>query len=105
MARGLKFRILEEEELYYPCSENKGAFFAYAKSWFSNDVALLYLVSIIKSMRFSLFDFSDTIDLEKMYIITNKQTKTLIDSSMQVYAILKLFSLIMRSGKPIIFNS
>ena len=25
MARGLKFRILEEERLYYPCSENKGA--------------------------------------------------------------------------------
>ena len=25
MARGLKFRIYEEEVLYYPCSENKGA--------------------------------------------------------------------------------
>ena len=25
MARGLKFRIKEEEGLYYPCSENKGA--------------------------------------------------------------------------------
>ena len=25
MARGYKFRIQEEEELYYPCSENKGA--------------------------------------------------------------------------------
>ena len=25
MARGLKFRIEEVEELYYPCSENKGA--------------------------------------------------------------------------------
>ena len=25
MARGLKFGIKEEEELYYPCSENKGA--------------------------------------------------------------------------------
>ena len=25
MARGLKFRILIEEGLYYPCSENKGA--------------------------------------------------------------------------------
>ena len=24
-ARSLKFRILEEEELYYPCCENKGA--------------------------------------------------------------------------------
>ena len=24
MARGLKFRILEVEGLYYPCSENKG---------------------------------------------------------------------------------
>ena len=25
MARSLKFRIYEEEKLYYPCSENKGA--------------------------------------------------------------------------------
>ena len=25
MARGLKFRIKDEEGLYYPCSENKGA--------------------------------------------------------------------------------
>ena len=25
MTRGLKFRIQEVEELYYPCSENKGA--------------------------------------------------------------------------------
>ena len=25
MARSLKFWIKEEEELYYPCSENKGA--------------------------------------------------------------------------------
>ena len=25
MARGLKFRIKKEEELYYLCSENKGA--------------------------------------------------------------------------------
>ena len=25
MARGLKFWMLEEEKLYYPCSENKGA--------------------------------------------------------------------------------
>ena len=25
IARGLKFCIYEEEELYYPCSENKGA--------------------------------------------------------------------------------
>ena len=25
MARSLKFRIEVEEELYYPCSENKGA--------------------------------------------------------------------------------
>ena len=25
MVRSLKFRILKEEEVYYPCSENKGA--------------------------------------------------------------------------------
>ena len=52
MARGLKFRIYVEEELYYPYSENKGAdqlcsycaadlrlFFAYAKSRFSHEEA------------------------------------------------------------------
>ena len=26
MARSLRFRIKEEEEVYYPCSENKGAY-------------------------------------------------------------------------------
>ena len=53
MDRSLKFWILEEEELYYPCSENKGAdqlcrvtaqlicafVFAQAKIWFSHDSA------------------------------------------------------------------
>ena len=52
VARGLKFRIQEEEELYYLCSENKDAdqlcsycavdlrlIFAYAKSRFSHDAA------------------------------------------------------------------
>ena len=54
MDRALKFRIKKVEGFYYmyPCSENKGAdqlrgyceadqllFFAYAKCWFSPDVA------------------------------------------------------------------
>ena len=52
MARGLKVGILEEERLYYPCSENKDAdccvitaqlicvfVLAYAQCWFSHDVA------------------------------------------------------------------
>ena len=52
MARGLKFRILKVEALYYLCSKNKGAdqlcgyceadlrlCFAYAKSQFSHDEA------------------------------------------------------------------
>ena len=59
MARGLKFRILEEEGLYYPCSENKGVIsfaftaklicvfvFAYAKSRFSHDAAHLIMILI-----------------------------------------------------------
>ena len=54
MAIGLKFRILEEEGLYYLCRENKGAdqlhgyrdadlrlVFAYAKSQLSHDAAHL----------------------------------------------------------------
>ena len=54
MARALKFRIKEEEELYYLCSEKKGtdqlhgsvqlicAFvFAYAKIRFSHDVTYI----------------------------------------------------------------
>ena len=49
MARGLKIWIEEVEELYYPCSENKGTdqlfcyakpicvvVFAYVKIWFSH---------------------------------------------------------------------
>ena len=48
MARGLKFRTLEVEGLYYLCSENKGAdpaklicvfVFAYSKCQFSHDAA------------------------------------------------------------------
>ena len=49
MARGLNFRILKVEVLYYPCSENKGAGitaklvcvfdFAYTDCWFSHEVA------------------------------------------------------------------
>ena len=52
MARGLKFRILEVEGLYYPCSKNIGAdqlsghreadlhlCFAFAKSRFSHGAA------------------------------------------------------------------
>ena len=60
MARGLKFRIEEVEELYYLCSENKGAdqfavtaklicvfVFAYAKCWFSHDAAHIYLLIFV----------------------------------------------------------
>ena len=46
MARGMKFRILEVEGLYYLCGEDKGTgqlictfVFAYAKSRFSHDAA------------------------------------------------------------------
>ena len=45
MARDWEFRIWKVEELYYPCSENKGAklictfVFAYANCWFSHEVA------------------------------------------------------------------
>ena len=50
MAKGLKFRIYEEEGLYCPCSENKGyreadlclCFRIYAKSRFSHDAAHFY---------------------------------------------------------------
>ena len=45
-ARGLKFRIYKVEELYYTCSENKGAdqricvfVFTYADCWFSHEAA------------------------------------------------------------------
>ena len=71
MARGLKFWIYEVEGLYYLCSKNKGAdqlhgnsfavtvklisvfVFAYAKCWFSRDVARMYMSHII--MRKSAF--------------------------------------------------
>ena len=54
MARGMKIRTYKEENLYYPCSENKGAdqlcvtaklicgfVFAYAKDRFAHDAAQL----------------------------------------------------------------
>ena len=58
MARGLKFRILEGEEVNIQCSGKKGAdhlrghsaadlclCFAYAKSRFSDDVAQLFFLT------------------------------------------------------------
>ena len=51
-ARSLKFWIYKGEELYYPCSENKGAdqlrsncalVFAYADCWFSHEAAQMRL--------------------------------------------------------------
>ena len=47
MASGLKFRLMNVEGLYYLCSENKGSdlhlCFAYAKCWFSYDVAHFFI--------------------------------------------------------------
>ena len=57
MARDLKFRILVVEEMYYLCSENKGAcyrtaqlvcafVFAFAKSRFSHDAAHMFQADV-----------------------------------------------------------
>ena len=59
IARGLTFRIKEEEGLYYPCSENKGTdqlcgyrtadlrlCFRICKSRFSHDAAQIFAVVI-----------------------------------------------------------
>ena len=61
-AISLKFQIQEEEEMYYPCSENKGAdqlrgyreadcvfVFAYADCWFSHGAAQM----LVKYMNHS----------------------------------------------------
>ena len=73
IVRGLKFRILKVEGLFYLCSENKGAdklrgyreadmrlCFAYAKSWFSHDTAHLSfeLLRITKTRLCNIWDFS-----------------------------------------------
>ena len=59
-ARSLKFQTKEEEELYYPGSENKGAdqlrgyrgfVFAYADCWFSHEAAHLLPVCKRSLMR------------------------------------------------------
>ena len=59
IARGLKFRILKVEGLYYLCGENKGAgqllvtaklicgfVFAYARSWFSHNEAHILVIKV-----------------------------------------------------------
>ena len=66
MARDWKFWIYKVEELYYPCSENKGAdhfavtaklicafVFAYADCWFSHGAAHLF-VAIGKQLHVSV---------------------------------------------------
>ena len=68
MAKGLKFRILVVEGLYYPCSENKGAdqlrgyreadlrlCFRICKSRFSHDAA--HMLTVITSIKID-FDTS-----------------------------------------------
>ena len=59
IARSFKFRMKEDERLYYPCSENKSAdqfsgypkaavldfVFAYADCWFSYAAAQLFELS------------------------------------------------------------
>ena len=60
-ARSLKFWIYKVEELYYPCSVNKGAdqlrgylicvfVFAYADCWFSHEVAHILLLFNLKNI-------------------------------------------------------
>ena len=44
MARGLKFRIKEEEGLYYPSSENKGA--DQLRRYCANDLRLCFRICI-----------------------------------------------------------
>ena len=57
IARGLKFRIQEEEKLYYMCSENKGTdqlrdywaaylrlCFCICKNRFSHDLAHIFII-------------------------------------------------------------
>ena len=66
-ARSLKFRIKEEEELYFPSSENKGAdqlrgyreadlclFFVYADCWFSHEAAQMVLTFFFKEILLML---------------------------------------------------
>ena len=66
MVRGLKFRIYEEEGLYYLCSENKGAdqlictfVFAYVNSRFSHDAAhniCTFYIRYFKPLLASVFE-------------------------------------------------
>ena len=50
-ARNLKFRILEEEKLYYPCSENKGT--DQLHSYCEADLRLCFRIGIGKYPVFS----------------------------------------------------
>ena len=74
-ARGLKFRIYVEEELYYPISENKDAdqlrgylicvfVFAYADCWFPHEAAHFRNVSVnvlfVSSLVLLTFEFCIT---------------------------------------------
>ena len=48
MARGLKFQIKEVEELFHPCTKNKGVdVFTYANSRFSHDTAQIWTLSVL----------------------------------------------------------
>ena len=67
-ARSLKFQIYEEDEVYYPCSENKGTdqlrgvtaklictfVFSYADCWFSHQAAHLLTASLFQNAIYPL---------------------------------------------------
>ena len=75
IARSLKFRMMEEEGLYYPCCKNKGvisfavteklvcaAVYAYADGWFSYAAAQLSLKApLCEKVVFPLATFKASI--------------------------------------------
>ena len=74
MARGLEFRIKVVQGLYYLCSENNGAdhdlhLNAYAKSWFSHDVAYLIMMYCILCNSFMKNLFMAISRPVRMYVL------------------------------------
>ena len=82
IARGWKFRINKEDELYYPCSENKDA--DQLRSYCEADLRLCFHISKNPVFSFTIYIYSRqyqkiTENDRYIYVFTDSETKVCLN--------------------------
>ena len=85
MATGLKFRIKEEEGLYYLCIENNNA--VHLCGYHTADLQLWFCISKIQVSRliYSIVYTFICMDIQKGWQVSGQQDGTLADTDVYVY--------------------